>query len=41
MAQKYPNTHASEWAWIGTAFDYVIDNNGSIDELYNQVKAIV
>lgn len=41
MAQQYPNIHASEWAWIGTEFDHIIDNNGSIDELYNQVKAIV
>ena len=33
--------HASETAWVGTEFDYVLDNNGTIDELFNQVKAIV
>jgi hypothetical protein len=29
MYQKYPNVHVSEWAWIGTSFDYVINNDGS------------
>jgi hypothetical protein len=29
--------HASEYSWIGTDFDQVIDNNGTLDHLYNQV----
>ena len=33
--------HASEWAWIGSNFDYKLDNNGSIDNLYNQIKNLV
>ena len=33
--------HASEYAWVGTAFDHVLDNNGSIEDLYNQVKSLV
>lgn len=33
--------HASETAWIGTKFDAVIDNNGTIDDLCNQVKNLV
>ena len=33
--------HASEWAWAGTEFDSVIDNNGSLDELYTQVTDLV
>jgi hypothetical protein len=41
MAQRYPDIHASEWAWVGTAFDSVIDNNGSIEELYSRVKLLV
>jgi hypothetical protein len=32
------NIHASETAWIGTEFDAVLDNNGTMDHLYNQVK---
>jgi hypothetical protein len=35
------NIHVSETAWIGTDFDYVIDNNGTIDELYQQIKNLV
>ena len=33
--------HVSESAWIGTEFDYVLDNNGSMDELYAQVDRII
>ena len=33
--------HASETAWVGTKFDAVVDNNGSIEDLYNQVKSLV
>ena len=33
--------HASETAWVGTNFDCVLDNNGTMDELYAQVDLIV
>lgn len=33
--------HASEWAWLGCKFDHIIDNNGSIDELYKQSESLV
>jgi hypothetical protein len=33
--------HASETAWVGTKFDAVLDNNGSIDDLFEQVKDLV
>lgn len=33
--------HASETAWIGTEFDKVIDNNGSMDQLYQQINDLV
>jgi hypothetical protein len=33
--------HASETAWVGTDFDYVLDNNGTIDDLFEQVKDLV
>jgi hypothetical protein len=33
--------HASETAWVGTKFDLVLDNNGTLDDLYQQVKALV
>lgn len=30
--------HASETSWIGTRFDAVLDNNSTLDHLYEQVK---
>jgi hypothetical protein len=33
--------HASETAWIGTKFDHVLDNNGTMDHLYAQVDRII
>lgn len=42
MAQAYPEVHPSEWAWIGTNFDAVIDNNADgLDPLYAQVKRLI
>ena len=33
--------HQSEWAWAGTRFDAVIDNNGTMDQLYQQINDLV
>jgi hypothetical protein len=33
--------HASETAWVGTDFDVIIDNNGTVDDLYKQIALIV
>ena len=33
--------HASETSWAGTQFDVVLDNNSTLDDLYQQVKQIV
>ena len=33
--------HASEWAWAATAFDWVIDNNGTLDDLYGQINDLL
>lgn len=42
MATAYPEVHPSEWAWIGTEFDAVIDNNSDgLDPLFAQVKRLV
>jgi hypothetical protein len=35
------NVHASEWAWVGTRFDAVIDNNSSVEQLYDSLKNLV
>jgi hypothetical protein len=41
MKTAYPDIHVSETAWVGTDFDYEIDNNGTIDELYTNIKNLV
>jgi hypothetical protein len=42
MAHAYPEVHPSEWAWIGTKFDAIIDNNADgLDPLFAQVKDLV
>lgn len=33
--------HASETSWVGTKFDAELDNNGSLDELFAQVEALL
>jgi len=33
--------HQSEWAWAGTEFDRVISNDGSLDDLYQQITDLV
>jgi hypothetical protein len=33
--------HASETAWVGTEFDAVIDNNGSIEDLFKQAESLI
>lgn len=33
--------HASEYSSVGLKYDYYIDNNGSIDELHQQIKSII
>lgn len=41
MPQRYPGVHASEWSWIGTNFDHIIDNNGNIEDLYQKLRNLV
>jgi len=36
------DVHPSEWSWIGTNFDAVVDNNADgLDNLYSQIKHLV
>lgn len=32
------NIHASEWAWVGTKFDVELVNDGTIQDLYDQIE---
>lgn len=40
MFEEY-NIHSSETAWIGTEFNGVIYNNGTLDELFTQVESTI
>jgi hypothetical protein len=33
--------HASETSWVGTKFDYELDNDSTIDELYSKIRNLV
>ena len=33
--------HASEYSWVGGNIDYVIENNTTIDDLFNSIKNLV
>ncbi len=33
--------HASEYSWVNTDFDAVLDNNATLDHLFNQVETLV
>lgn len=41
MRTKYSHIHESEWAWIGTETDMVIDNCGTIEDLQEKVRQII
>jgi hypothetical protein len=41
MKTAYPDVHASETAWVGTEFDAVLDNNATLDQLYQQVNDLL
>lgn len=41
MRMEQRKIHASETAWVGGAIDNEIDNNGTIDDLFAQIKNLV
>ena len=41
MRMEQRKIHASETAWIGKGIDLEIDNNGTIDDLFAQIKNLV
>jgi hypothetical protein len=40
METKYRDVHESEWNWAGYPVDYIIKNNGTLEELSKQVDSI-
>ena len=41
FAKKYPSVHASEFSSVNCKYDYVIQNDGSIDELYKKINDLL
>ena len=41
MRNAYPEVHFSEWAWIGSHYDIVMDNNCDLNTLTTRVDKIV
>ena len=35
------NVHQSEWDWIGTEVDFLIENDGSLENLKEKVHGIL
>ena len=38
MRENYPEVHISEWAWVGLPVNYILYNDGSLDELEANVN---
>jgi hypothetical protein len=38
MARDYRTVHVSEWAWIGSDFDFIIRNESSFADLEETTK---
>lgn len=41
MKTSFPKAHLSEWAWVGSALDFHLTNNGTLEGLYTQVDDLV
>jgi hypothetical protein len=41
MGMKDKGIHQSEWDWVGSEFNYTIDNDGTVNELGNKVKELL
>jgi hypothetical protein len=39
--KKYPNVHASEYSSVDCKYDHIVENNGSIDQLYNNINDLL
>ena len=33
------NVHISEWAWLQTVFDLVLNNNSTVNHLYSKINS--
>jgi hypothetical protein len=33
--------HASEYSWVGSKFDHVLENDGTVDDLFNKIEEVL
>lgn len=41
MKTEWPEIHASEYSWAVTDFDFIIENNSTIGDLYQELRNLV
>jgi hypothetical protein len=41
MSVKYPSVHASEYSWAPIKFDYVVENDGTKEDLFASIRNLV
>jgi hypothetical protein len=41
MPELFSDVHPSEWAWISSGDDYVIYNDGTLDELAGSIRKVI
>jgi len=41
MKTKFPEVHASEYSWAGSKFAHEIENNGTIQDLYDSLEQLL
>jgi len=41
MSRDFSEVHSSEYDWIGCDIDFVINNNGTLDDLYANVDEVI
>lgn len=41
MTNTYSSAHQSEWAWVGQKYNFVISNNGTLEDMQLQVDNII
>ena len=41
MEKRYPEIHQSEWDWVMSNFDYILTNNGTLEDLNKNVSEML
>lgn len=41
MQECFPEVHFSEWAWVGSHVDHIIENNDALANLYDRVEKTI